>query len=169
MAFEALYSAHRQTLYAFLLGRCGERELALDLLQEVFMRAWRNMPMLDGLPLERQRGWLLSVARNLVIDDARAAATRQKTTREIEREAAVRQSSALSPDAEALQRERLQQLDTAIRGLPQDLRTVLVLQVVDGRNSTEIGEMLDRPPGTVRYQLAQARRILARELALSAE
>jgi RNA polymerase sigma-70 factor (ECF subfamily) len=165
VAFDALYSAHRQTLHACLLGRTGEPELALDLLQEVFIRAWRNMAMLEGLPPERQRAWLLSVARNLVVDNARAAATRQKTTRNVEREAALGRADEPSADVEALQRERLQQLDAAIRGLPEDLRTVLVLQVVDGRNSTEIGELLDRPPGTVRYQLAQARRILARELA----
>lgn len=165
MAFDALYSAHRQTLHAYLLGRTGEPELALDLLQEVFVRAWRNMATLEGMPFDRQRGWLLSVARNLLVDHARADATRRRTSDSIAREATLGHSLAPSADVEALQRERLQQLDAAIRGLPEDLRTVLVLQVVDGRNSTEIGELLDRPPGTVRYQLTQARRILARELA----
>lgn len=68
-------------------------------------------------------------------------------------------------DSDVLEGERLDTLDRAIRQLPEDLRIVLVLQAVGERNSTEIGEMLGRPPGNVRYQLAEARRRLARSLA----
>jgi len=57
-------------------------------------------------------------------------------------------------------------VDRAIRRLPEHLRTVLVLQVLGERTSAEIGEMLDRPAGTVRYQLSQARKRLAEELRL---
>lgn len=60
--------------------------------------------------------------------------------------------------------ERLQELDDAIRALPEDLRVVLVLSVVGERTSTEVGELLGRPAGTVRYQLAEARRRLAHSL-----
>jgi RNA polymerase sigma-70 factor (ECF subfamily) len=55
-------------------------------------------------------------------------------------------------------------MDAAIGRLPEDLRTVLVLQVLGDRTSAEIGELLGRPAGTVRYQLALARRHLADEL-----
>jgi RNA polymerase sigma-70 factor (ECF subfamily) len=48
--------------------------------------------------------------------------------------------------------------------LPEALREVLVLHVLGDRNSTEIGAALGRPAGTVRYQLAEARRLLARAL-----
>jgi RNA polymerase sigma-70 factor, ECF subfamily len=165
--FDRLYAAHRQTLHAYVLGRTGDAELALDLLQDVFVRAWRNMDSLVGLPIERQRAWLVSVARNLVIDHYRAQATRRSARDVLAREAALRDASAVGAEDEALEHQQLEQLDAAIWRLPEELRTVLLLQVLDGRNSTEIGEALDRPPGTVRYQLAQARRRLALALDLS--
>jgi RNA polymerase sigma-70 factor (ECF subfamily) len=164
-AFDALYAAHRQTLHAYVLGRCGDADLALDLLQEVFVRAWRNLALLRDLSIERQRAWLVAVGRNLVIDHARAAATRRSTSEALALQIPV-DASAAAADHELVQRERFSQVDAAIKRLPEDLRIVLVLQAVDERTSTEIGDLLGRPAGTVRYQLAEARRRLARELGL---
>jgi RNA polymerase sigma factor (sigma-70 family) len=73
------------------------------------------------------------------------------------------------PEPAALERETVHELHGAIQRLPDELRVVLVLHVLDGRNSTEIGALLGRPPGTVRYQLAEARHRLARELRLTEE
>jgi len=164
-AFDALYAAHRKTLHAYVLGRCGDAELALDLLQEVFVRAWRNLPVLRDLSAERQRAWLVAVGRNLVIDHARAAATRRSTSEALALQLAA-DAPANAADRELVERERFSQVDAAIKRLPEDLRIVLVLQAVDERTSSEIGELLGRPAGTVRYQLAEARRRLARDLAL---
>ena len=69
--FDVLYEEHRQTLHAFFLGRTSDPELALDLLQEAFIRAWRNLDMLLALPPRRQRAWLFAIGRNLVIDQYR--------------------------------------------------------------------------------------------------
>ena len=49
--FDGLYAEHRQSLHAFFLGRTSDPELALDLLQEAFVRAWRNLDtLLDAAP-----------------------------------------------------------------------------------------------------------------------
>jgi RNA polymerase sigma-70 factor (ECF subfamily) len=166
-AFDALYAAHRQTLHAYLLGRTADPEQALDLLQDVFVRAWRNLATLEDLPPGRQRAWLVAVGRNLAVDHYRAQATRRASSDALAR--ALDAPAAAPAEAEVLEREQLARLDAAICRLSEDLRVVLVLQVIDGRTSTEIGELLDRPPGTVRYQLAQARRRLAHELGLSGD
>jgi RNA polymerase sigma-70 factor (ECF subfamily) len=162
--FDALYAAHHQTLHAYFLGKTSDAELALDLLQDVFVRAWRNLATLEELAPERQRTWLFAVARNLVIDQYRARAARRSTDVALARAAAASETTSPPADADVVTRERLRTLDAAIRQLPEDLRVVLVLQAVGERNSTEIGDLLGRPPGTVRYQLAEARRRLAREL-----
>jgi RNA polymerase sigma-70 factor (ECF subfamily) len=164
--FDALYAAHSQTLHAYFLGRTGDAELALDLLQDTFVRCWRNLANLDGLPPERQRAWLFAVARNLVIDEYRASATRRGTGQALARAAAAAGSSSAPAEDAVVEREDLRAVDAAIQRLPLDLRTVLVLQVVGDRSSAEIGELLGRPAGTVRYQLAEARRRLRRELHL---
>jgi RNA polymerase sigma-70 factor (ECF subfamily) len=167
--FDALYAAHHQTLHAYFLGKTSDAELALDLLQDAFVRAWRTMATLEVLPSERQRTWLFTVARNLVVDQYRARAARRSTDATLEAAALDAETTAPAAEVDVLTRERLDSLDRAIRQLPEDLRIVLVLQAVGERNSTEIGELLGRPPSTIRYQLAEARRRLARELHLDEE
>jgi RNA polymerase sigma-70 factor (ECF subfamily) len=70
-----------------------------------------------------------------------------------------------APEEHVLEREQRDQVDAAIQSLPDDLRVVLVLHLLGDRTSAEIGEILGRPPGTVRYQLSQARKRLAVQLA----
>jgi RNA polymerase sigma-70 factor (ECF subfamily) len=165
--FDALYAANSHALHAYFVGRTSEPELARDLLQEASMRLWRNLDSVRDLPPERQRAWLCTIARNLVVDHYRAAASATAT-----HNAVAAQTRALAPttappaDTQIVARERLSRVDDAIKRLPDTLRTVLVLQVLGDRTSTEIGELLGRPAGTVRYQLALARRQLAEELQL---
>jgi RNA polymerase sigma-70 factor (ECF subfamily) len=162
--FDDLYSAHREVLHAYFLGKTSDPELALDLLQDTFIRVWRNLSTVADLPAERQRVWMFSVARNLVIDHYRAQATRVAAREALE--LATSDAEAPPADAQVTQLERLQAVHEAIRRLPDELRTVLVLQQVGERTSREIGEFLGRPAGTIRYQLAEARRRLARDLRL---
>jgi RNA polymerase sigma-70 factor (ECF subfamily) len=162
--FDALYEAHQQSLHAFLLGRTSDPELALDLLQEAFTRAWRNLDLLQGLPPGRQRAWLFATGRNLVIDQYRSRATR--TAAQDALEAATRLDAPVSESAERTveRQSELRLVEAALARLPEDLRTVLALQVLGEQTSAEIGELLGRPAGTVRYQISRARSRLAEEI-----
>jgi RNA polymerase sigma-70 factor, ECF subfamily len=164
--FDDLYTAHRQTVHAYLLGRTGDDELALDLLQEAFVRAWRNLDTLLALPAQRQRAWLFAIGRNLVIDQYRSRATRTAAQDALATE--IRHDGPVAESAEqAAEREREMRLvEEAMRRLPEDLRTVLVLQVLGEHTSAEIGDLLGRPAGTVRYQISRARKLLTEELHL---
>ena len=159
--FNRLYGEQQRAVHAFLLGRTGDREAARDLLQEVFLRAWRHADAWRGLPPERQRAWVFTVARNLVIDAHRSRATAGDAQAALERTAIVAASAAEGPEARAELRERVALHDQAIRRLPESLRIVLSLHVAGGLTSAEVGEVLGEPAGTVRYQLSQARRQLA--------
>ncbi|HLZ29480.1 MAG TPA: RNA polymerase sigma factor [Chloroflexota bacterium] len=162
--FDAVYLEYRQGLHAYFLGRTSDPEQALDLLQECFLRVWRGQASLEALPPERRRFWLFSVARNLVVDHHRRRAAGQAAQAAVDTDARVTQQWADPPEHALVEQEDLRELDRAIRRLPDDLRVALVLQVVGGQTSAEIGEGLGQPPGTVRYHLAQARRRLADEL-----
>jgi RNA polymerase sigma-70 factor, ECF subfamily len=164
--FDDLYDAHRRTLHAFLLGRTGDPELALDLLQEAFVRAWRNLDLLLTLGSARQRAWLFSTARNLVIDQYRGRATRAAAQDALVASLDAADQTSDGPERIVERDRELRLVDEAIRRLPEPLRTVLVLQVLDERTSAEIGDLLGRPAGTVRYQISQARKRLAEELRL---
>jgi RNA polymerase sigma-70 factor (ECF subfamily) len=162
--FDGLYVEHQRTIHAFLLGRTGDPELALDLLQEAFVRAWRNLDLLLTLPPGRQRAWLFSIARNLIVDQVRSRATRASTQHALVAARDPDDDVAESPECIVERDREMRLVDEAIRRLPEALRTVLVLQVLDERTSAEIGALLGRPAGTVRYQLSQARKRLADEL-----
>jgi RNA polymerase sigma-70 factor (ECF subfamily) len=163
--FDGLYEEHRQTLHAYFLGRTSDAELALDLLQEAFVRAWRNLEMLVALEPPRQRAWLFAIARNLVVDQYRGRAARTAAHDALVLATGREEQTAESAESTVERAGELRLVEEAIQRLPEDLRTVLVLQVLGERTSAEIGELLDRPAGTVRYQLSRARKHLAQELA----
>ena len=76
---EELYRCHRRTLFRYVLRRtCGDAYLAEDIVQETFLRAWRT-PDVDALS-GSCRGWLMTVARNLVIDRLRGRGCRPPET-----------------------------------------------------------------------------------------
>ena len=165
--FDELYAAHHAALHAFFLARTSDPEAALDLLQELFLRAWRSLSSIEALPRERQPFWLYSVARNLVVDHYRARGAREAAQLKLERFAPPDHVAAA--EDEVVSAEQLRRLDAAIWRLPDDLRQVLLLQAVGECNSTQIGEMLGQPAGTVRYHLAEARRRLAADLRAGAD
>ena len=165
--FDAIYHANAAAVYDYLVGRTSDVEVARDLLQETCIRLWRGVAKLGDLTPERQRAWLFTVARNLVVDFYRSRAS-AAAARDALGQQALAAHDAIAPAAEtdAISRSELERVDAAIARLPESLRMVLVLQVLGERTSAEIGDLLGRPAGTVRYQLAQARRRLADELQL---
>jgi RNA polymerase sigma-70 factor, ECF subfamily len=164
--FDSLYAEHQQVLHAFFLGRTSDHELALDLLQEAFVRAWRNLDLLLALPPGRQRAWLFTIGRNLVIDQYRSRAARGAAQDALLASNTTDDQLSEGPEMAVERDYETRLVDQAIRRLPDDLRTVLVLQVLGEKTSAEIGELLDRPAGTVRYQLSRARKRLAEEVHL---
>ena len=74
-ALRDLYAQHGQALLAYAERFTADRGRAEDIVQETFLRAWRQLPRLldDERPV---RPWLLQVARRLLIDAARAARVR---------------------------------------------------------------------------------------------
>jgi RNA polymerase sigma-70 factor (ECF subfamily) len=167
--FNRVYEAHHRAAHAYLLGRVGDPDLALELLQETFLRVWRGLRTLREVAPDRRRHWIFAVARNVATDHFRRRATRAAAHDAYARQAAAGVgggAGADDPETRLEREEELALLDGAIRRLPEDLRAVLVLHVVGELSSAQIGAALERPPGTVRYQLALARRHLAAALGL---
>jgi RNA polymerase sigma-70 factor, ECF subfamily len=164
--FTRIFDQHRHAVHAYFLGRVADPELAADLVQETFLRAWRRLSELAPLPEDRQRAWIFTVARNLAIDSYRAGAARRAAEEALRRHAATQETTVAGPHAHAELGERLARLDAAIRGLPEDQRVILSMATAGGLTSRQIGEALGEPAGTVRYRLSQARKQLAATLDL---
>ena len=167
--FTRIFDEHRNAVHAYFLGRVAEPELARDLVQETFLRAWRRLSELAPLPADSQRAWIFTVARNLAIDSYRAGAAHQAAEAALRHQAATEEATVAGPHLEAESRERLAQVDAAIRRLPEEQRVILSMATAGGLTSRQIGEALGEPAGTVRYRLSQARKQLAAALDLEDE
>jgi RNA polymerase sigma-70 factor, ECF subfamily len=163
-AFADVFERHRHGVHAFLLGKTSDPEAARDLLQEAFLRLWRRFDELAAFDEGRQRAWLFTVARNLVIDRYRARATQQTTLEAMARESERARNPEPDPAEPVAAREELASLQRAIDELPEEQRVILSMVAVGGMTSQQVGEALTLPPGTVRYRLHQARARLASQM-----
>ena len=117
--FTEIFDRHRHAVHAYFLGRVADPELARDLVQEAFLRAWRRLSEIAPLPPDKQRAWIFTVARNLAIDSYRAGAARQAAEAALRHQAATEEATVAGPHLEAESRERLAQVDAAIPRAPR--------------------------------------------------
>ena len=151
-AFDALVHAYMRQAFQLAYRVVGHREDAEDLVQEAFLAAYQY---LDSFDVERPFGpWLMRIVLNRGANLRRSRARRET---EPETDGV---SSAPSALEESEQTEVREQLVRAMAQLSDRQRLIVTLFDVDGRTSTEIGEMLDLSAGTVRWHLHEARQRL---------
>lgn len=165
--FDELYDRHVKSLHAYLLGRTNDPELALDLVQEVFLRAWRHVRRVPQAA-DGERYWLFSVAKNLVRDHYRRAGRRAALAPRLP-SGLVRAPQHDEPEANFESKEQIGQVAAAMQNLPEEMRTALVMHVLGGLSSAEIGTLLDKPAGTVRYWIHRARQLIGQHVGMSTD
>lgn len=164
--FNKIYEEFQVMVFAYLFSRVNQKEIAKDLVQEVFTRAWKNISLLSELGLNNSRYWLFRTAKNIVTDYYRSRSFQQKLVKEMESNVSV---LAKSPEDQLEMDEELEALSVAITKLPEKLRIPLTLQVMANMNSKQISEMLEVPAGTIRYRISLARKQLLRVISLNGE
>ena len=156
-AFDALVAAYMRPAFQVAYRVVGHREDAEDLLQESFLAAYQY---LDSFDVERPFGpWLNRIVMNRGAN-LRRSRMRRQTEPEVE-------SVSPAPSAldESTRTEARELLTRALATLSERQRLIVTLCDVDGLTSTEIGERLEIAPGTVRWHLHEARRVLRGALA----
>lgn len=153
--FEALVRGHSARLFRFACGLCGDRDVAEDLVQETFTRAWRS---LDQLAEEKAAlGWLMMILRR---ENARRFERITPLTVPVE-DCVDLEADIELPEAvveHGLLRERVQ-------GLAPEYREPLLMQLLGGLSSAEIGAALELAEATVNTRLFRARKMLEKQLA----
>ena len=148
-----LYEQHATALYAFSLRWTGDVQRAEDVVQEVFLRAWRNLSHVD-LQTRPVRPWLLAVARNVLTDLHRAQQRRPLLVDDDDALARVPAPDELDRAAESWH------VAAALRRLSPEHRQVLVQTHWMGRSIAETAGVLGVPPGTVKSRTYYALRAL---------
>ncbi|WP_054025687.1 RNA polymerase sigma factor [Bacillus sp. FJAT-28004] len=162
--FQQLYRTHSRQIYSYLLGRTESKETAADLLQDVFMKIWNRKDVVERIPEDQQLYWIFSIAANRVKDYYRKSQSYKQAVSKMQLH------TFPSPNGDLSQllagREQFHELESAIRELPEELRSILLMKAVGGMKSGEIGAALGLPAGTVRYKILLARRQLAETLGM---
>jgi RNA polymerase sigma-70 factor (ECF subfamily) len=156
----ALYEQYSGQLLGYVLRQThGDRQAAEDIVQETLLRAWTHPDALD--PAKGSvRAWLFAVARNLVIDAARA---RQARPHEIAAERLGEDWAGGVPDpgADAFERSLdALQLAQVLEQLSPEHRAVLVETYYRGATVAQAAKALGVPPGTVKSRTYYALRAL---------
>ena len=156
-AFDRLYEQTSSLLYTLVLRIVGNPGDAADLLQEVYLEAWRKASNYDparGAPM----AWLVTLARSRAIDWLRALAARGKGVTASLDDAPA--SDLVAPDKDALDiraaNERQALVRTSLKALPPVQRQVIELAFYEGLTHVEIAERLHVPLGTIKTRIRLA-------------
>jgi len=162
-AFQELAAKYYRRVFTVVLGMLNHREDALEVAQESFCRAFRN--------IERFKGgstfytWLYRIAVNLAIDFQRRQKRGLMDFREDMDEVVVEKGeSGSDPYRELRDRELGERLVAAIDELTPDHKAVIVMRAVEGLSYKDIGRVMGCSEGTVMSRLHYARKKLREKL-----
>ena len=159
-AFEQLYRREAARTFAVCLRLTGDRGRAVELAQDVFVKAWERLDAFRGE--SALSTWLHRLAVNALLSGARS------DHRRVARVAPAHELGlAAEPDAPLSAPSDVEgdiDMERAIAGLPPGARTVFVLHDVHGYTHGEIASMTGTAEGTCKAQLHRARRLLREAL-----
>ncbi len=154
-AYNLLVSRWEKRVFNYLLRLVRNREDALDLSQEVFLKAYQNLGKLDDI--ERFGPWLFRIAHN----EAYSLMRKRKP----EANAADESGTFEPPPQRAFPIELTLAVETALGRLNEDQRETVVLKIYQGFKFEEIAEVLSCPVSTVKSRLYTALDLLKDALA----
>jgi RNA polymerase sigma-70 factor (ECF subfamily) len=159
-AFEDIYERHSREVWALVYARWLNADVALDIMQESFLRLWKQFQ--DGSDIVNPRAWVLRVARNLAEDHAKSA-FRRYGTQAPQTMNGVQGHEAMPLDGMARD-ETFGQLRKEMEQLGQADREILTLRYALEYDTNQIAEVLEINPTAVHMRLSRARQRLAERL-----
>ncbi|MCS7176373.1 MAG: sigma-70 family RNA polymerase sigma factor [Candidatus Kapabacteria bacterium] len=161
--FEREALPHWEALYSFAAYLCRDRELAKDLVQDTFTRAWENWKSFQ--PGTNCKAWLFKILRNLYINHYR----RLRRTPELlsydehpdDEDSFPELPASPSVETEFYKTVLDEEVVEALYALPESFRTIVILCDLEEFSYEDVANMLGIPIGTVRSRLHRARIRLA--------
>lgn len=166
-AFEMIVKKYQQPLLNYVGRMVGERELALDFTQDVFIRAYSSLRSFE--PRYKFSTWLFKIASNLVIDHWRKKKLPTFSLSEPLGQDDDNLTLEIPDDEPAVGRkfelaELRQRIEQALENLPGPLRELFVWRHVNELSYEEMAEIKDLPLGTVKNRVFQAKEMVRRIL-----
>ena len=167
-AFEQLMLLHQKPVYNICWRMAGNAEDALDLSQEVFLKAYRNIGNFD----ERSQfsTWIYRITANTCIDEMRKRKGRQSFSleEELEGEEGSMQRQVAdageTPEESMLREEQKSEILQALESLSPEHKVAVILRDIKGLSYEEIAEILELTLGTVKSRISRGRNQLKQEI-----
>jgi RNA polymerase sigma factor (sigma-70 family) len=149
LGFNYLYDHYSSALYTVIVSIVSDRELANDLLQDVFIKIWRQIESYDHSK-GRLFTWMMNIARNASIDAVRSKSFQQsKQNRELT-ENVYAKGGNVQTNTDKIGLRKI------VHKLKDEYKILIELSYFDGYTQDEISKMLDIPLGTVKTRLRTA-------------
>jgi len=149
-AYEKLYRANVGKVYALCLRMCGCKDLAEDLTQDSFIRAWQKIDKFAGK--SAFNSWLYRLTSNVVIGHLR----KQSKWNMVNFDNSVHEQVLGSDELRTERRD----LEKMLRALPDQARVILILYEYLGYKHNEIAELTGMAVGTSKSHLHRARELV---------
>lgn len=166
-AFDLLVLKYEHKIVNLVMRYVRDPELALDISQEAFIKAYRALPRFRGDSAFYT--WLYRIAVNTAKNYLAAQRRRPmdieldlQDTEQYGLHAKLKESD--TPEGLALSQELQDTLERAIAALPDDLRQAIILRELDGMSYEEIAQTMECPVGTVRSRIFRARDAIGKKV-----
>lgn len=148
-AFRYLYDHYSGALYSIILNIVPDKDLASDVLQEVFIKIWKQIESYDNIK-GRLFTWMLNVARNASID-----AVRSKGYQKSQQNRELTENVYYAGGSTETNTDKIG-LKKVVNSLKEDYKVLIILSYFEGFTQDEISKMLGIPLGTVKTRMRSA-------------
>jgi RNA polymerase sigma-70 factor (ECF subfamily) len=149
LAFNYLYDNYSAALYSVIINIVPDRELSNDILQEVFVKIWRQIETYD-VTKGRLFTWMLNIARNASIDALRSKNFQQRQQNKELTEHIDETGGSTQTNTDKIGLRKI------VYKLKAEHRVLVELSYFEGFTQDEISKMLNIPLGTVKTRLRTA-------------
>ncbi|MBI5397420.1 MAG: sigma-70 family RNA polymerase sigma factor [Verrucomicrobia bacterium] len=167
-AFEELMRRYQRPVVAFLARLTGNLDVAQDLAEETFVRLWQSAPRYR--PTAKFTTWLFTIASRLATDHARRMEVRRPVSLETpvgdegRAPADTLRDGAPTADEAVARAETAALVQTAVRSLPLEQRTALVLCEFEGLSYAEAARAMSCTVKSVESRIYRAKQVLRERL-----
>ncbi|MBG9445001.1 RNA polymerase sigma factor SigX [Cytobacillus firmus] len=157
--FDELYKKYHQDVFQFLFYMVKNKELAEDLVQEVYIRVLKSYERFEGKSSEKT--WLFSIARNVAIDSFRKQkGWKQKIMEKFDWSTQQVKDELPLPDEIAVQREEIQMIYRCLDLCTIDQRLVIIMRYIHELTITETADSLGWTESKVKTTQHRALKVL---------
>lgn len=166
-AFDLLVLKYQHKIVNLVMRYVRDPELAMDIAQEAFIKAYRALPRFRGDSAFYT--WMYRIAVNTAKNHLAAQRRRPmdieldlQDPEQYDLHAKLKETD--TPEGVTLSNELRETVEKAIAALPEDLRTAIVLRELEGMSYEEIAQTMDCPVGTVRSRIFRARDAIGKKV-----